>query len=287
VRRLLAAQFPQWAELPLEPVASAGTDNWIYRLGDDMSVRLPRSRGAIAKVEREQRWLPVLAPQLPLAIPVPLAKGEPGQAYAHPWSVYRWLDGETATAGRLEDPGESAVQLARFVRALQAVDPAGGPPPGPENSGRGEPLAARDERTREAIAALADTIDAEAATAAWDEAVHATAWDGPPVWLHGDLLSSNLLAVDGRITAVIDWGCLGVGDPACDLQPAWSLFSGETRKAFRGAMAVDDATWARGRGWSLSVGLIALPYYRETNPVLAGIARYAIDEVVADHRSHR
>jgi aminoglycoside phosphotransferase (APT) family kinase protein len=249
-----------------------------------MAVRLPRSPGAIAKVEREQRWLPVLAPQLPLAIPVPLAKGKPGEGYPSVWSVYRWLPGETATMGRLADPGESAVQLAGFVRALRAVDSFGGPRPGPENSHRGEPLAARDTEARRAIATLAKEIDANAATGAWDEALAAPAWDRPPVWFHGDLLPSNLLVVDGRLSVVIDWGCMGVGDPACDLQPAWSFFSGEGRQAFRAAMAVDDAMWARGRGWSLWQGLLALPYYRDTNTALAGIARFAIDQVLADYR---
>jgi aminoglycoside phosphotransferase (APT) family kinase protein len=168
---------------------------------------------------------------------------------------------------------------------LQRIDPAGGPPPGTHNSERGVPLALRDRGTRDAIAAVRDTYDPNALTAAWEEALAAPVWHGRPVWLHGDLLASNLLAVEGRLSAVIDFGCLGVGDPACDVMPAWSYLSAETRHAFRAALPVDDATWARGRGWALSFGLVALPYYETTNPVLAGIARHAIDEVLADHAS--
>jgi aminoglycoside phosphotransferase (APT) family kinase protein len=284
VGRLLAAQFPQWADLPIEPVHSAGTDNAIYRLGDDMAVRLPRIHWATEQVDKEQRWLPRLAPLLPLAIPLPLAKGTPGEGYPWHWSVYRWLEGENATIERIADPRQAATELAQFIAALQRIDPAGGPPPGPDNSDRGEPLAMRDAETRAAIASLDGMLDTGAVTAVWEAALQAPAWHGPPVWIHGDLQSGNLLAVQGRLSAVIDFGCLGVGDPACDLQVAWNLLSAETRDVFRAALPVDDATWARGRGWALSVGLIALPYYQSTNPVLAGINRRAIDEALADHQ---
>ena len=285
VGRLLAAQFPRWAGLPVEPVRSAGTDNATYRLGDDMAVRLPRIPGAVGQVEKEHRWLPRLAPLLPLAVPAPLAKGTPGEGYPWSWSVYRWLEGEDAALGCIADPIQAARELARFLAALRRVDTAGGPPPGPHNSLRGVPLAARDASTRAAISSLGDALDAGRATAAWEAALRAPAWRGPPVWVHGDLQPGNLLVVRGRLGAVIDFGCLGVGDPACDLMVAWNLLTAETREAFRAALRVDDATWARGRGWALSVGLIALPYYRNTNPTLAGISRRAIDEVLTDHRT--
>jgi aminoglycoside phosphotransferase (APT) family kinase protein len=284
VGRLLAAQFPQWADLPILPLHSAGTDNAIYRLGDDMAVRLPRIHGATGQVDKEHRWLPRLAPLLPLAIPIPLARGTPGEGYPWHWSVYRWLEGETATIERIADPRQAALQLAQFIAAMRRIDPTGGPPPGPHNSSRGEALAVRDTRTRAAIATLRGTLDIDAVTAAWEAALQAPAWRGPPVWIHGDLQSGNLLARQGRLSAVIDFGCLGVGDPACDLIVAWNFLSAETRDIFRAALAVDDAAWARGRGWALSIGLIALPYYQRTNPVLAGISRYAIDEVLADHK---
>ncbi|MDP9320264.1 MAG: aminoglycoside phosphotransferase family protein [Chloroflexota bacterium] len=283
VRRLLAAQFPRWADLPVEPVESAGTDNAIYRLGDNMVVRLPRIGWASAQVEKEHEWLPRLAPHLPLAIPVPLAKGIPAEGYPWPWSVYRWLDGENATVDRIADLRQAATDLAHFVAALQRIDPTGGPPPA-SNSSRGVPLAMRDAPTRAAIASLRETFDADAVTAVWEVALQAPAWPGLSVWLHGDLNAGNLLAQHGRLSAVIDFGCLVVGDPACDLMVAWMLLTAETRDVFRAALPVDDATWARGRGWALSVALIILPYYRHTNPALCGIARYAIDEILADQR---
>ncbi len=287
VRRLLAAQFPRWAELPIEPVASSGTEHALYRLGDDKVVRLPRIVWATGPAEKEHRWLPRLAPHLPLAVPIPLAKGTPADGYPWHWSVYRWLEGENVTGDRLADQRQAATDLARFVRALQRIDPTGGPPPGEHNYGRGVPLAERDASVRAAIASLDSTLDAGELTAAWDASLASPVWHGPPVWIHGDLEAGNLLAIDGRLCGVIDFGCLGVGDPACDLLVAWTLFSGESRHVFRSALSVDDATWARGRGWALSTALIALPYYLHTNPVIVASARHKIDEVLADHeRGH-
>jgi aminoglycoside phosphotransferase (APT) family kinase protein len=282
VVRLLTAQFPHWADLPISPVRSAGTDNALYRLGKDMVVRLPRIHWATGQVEKEQRWLPRLAPLLPLAIPLPLAKGEPGEGYPWHWSVYRWLEGEDATKERIADPRQAATDLAQFIAALQRIDATGGPPPGPYNSSRGVPLAMRDARTRDAISSLQGRLDTGAVTAVWKTAIAAPVWYGQPVWLHGDLQAGNLLVVKGRLGAVIDFGCLGVGDPACDVMAAWMFLSAETRDVFRAVLQVDDATWTRGRGWALSVGLIALPYYQSTNPILASIARRAIDQVLAD-----
>jgi aminoglycoside phosphotransferase (APT) family kinase protein len=285
VGRLLAAQFPQWADLPLKPVPSAGTDNAIYRLGSDMVVRLPRVEWAVAQVEKEQQWLPRLAPHLPLSVPLPLGSGVPAEDYPWPWSIYRWLDGDNATIDRMADPCEVAVSLAHFITALHGIDATGGPAPGPHNFGRGVPLAARDAATRQAIAALTGLIDIDAAGAAWQEALQTPGWHDRPVWIHGDLMPGNLLLSHGRLTGVIDFGGLGVGDPACDLIVAWNLFRGASRKAFRDALTVDDATWVRGRGWALSVALIQLPYYLTTNPVIAANARHVIAEVLADRRT--
>lgn len=287
VARLLSTQFPQWADLPIRPVHSAGTDNALYRLGDDMVVRLPRIHWAVGQVEKEQRWLPRLAPFLPLAIPVPLAHGQPGEGYPWRWSVYCWLDGENVSIESIANPRQAAIDLAQFIVALQRIDATGGPPPGSSNSLRGEPLARRDRGTRAALATLHGALDTGAATAAWETALAAPAWRRPPVWLHGDLQSGNLLGAQGRLSAVIDFGCLGVGDPACDVMAAWLFLSAETRDVFRSVLQVDDATWARGRGWALSVGLIALPYYQSSNPVLAAIARRAIAEALADQDARR
>ena len=282
VSRLLAEQFPEWADLSIASVPSAGTDNALYRLGDDMVVRLPRIHWAVGQVDMEQRWLPKLAPYLPLAIPVPLAKGMPGEGYPWHWSIYPWLEGETATLERIADPRQAAVDLAQFIVALQRTDATGAPSPGEHNSDRGVPLAMRDARTRAAIANCVGLLDTGAVTAAWQSALQAPVWLGAPVWIHGDLKADNLLAQQGRLSAVIDFGCSGVGDPACDVMAAWMYLPAETRDLFRTVLQVDGATWVRGRGWALSVALIALPYYRETNPVLASIARHTIEEVLAD-----
>lgn len=283
VRRLLAGQFPQWADLAIERVRSAGTDNAIYRVGDDLAVRLPRISWATGQVEREHRWLPTLAPHLPLAIPSPLAMGAPAEGYPWRWSVYRWLEGENATADRL-DLRQAATDLAQFIAALQRIDATGGPRAGVERS-RGVPLAARDAETRAAIAALHDALDTDAATTQWEMALRVPAWPGQGVWLHGDLNEGNLLAQNGRLSAVIDFGAMAVGDPACDLMAAWTLFTVESRAVFRAALPFDDATWSRGRGWALSWALIVLPYYRNTNSALCRIAERTIDAVFADrHR---
>jgi aminoglycoside phosphotransferase (APT) family kinase protein len=218
--------------------------------------------------------------------PCPARKRDTGRGLplAWHWSVYRWLAGENATIERIADPGQAARDLAQFIAALQRIDPTGGPLPGPHNFFRGEPLTMRDAETRDAIASLHSTLDTDAVTEAWEAPLQAPSWDGLPIWIHGDLSPLNLLIQQGRLSAVIDFGCLGVGDPACELQVAWNLLSGETRGVFRAALGVDDAMWTRGRGWALSVGLIALPYYLSTNPILAGIARRAIDEVLADQQ---
>ena len=284
VGRLLITQFPQWANLPIEQAQSAGTGNALYRLGDDMVVRLPRIPSAVGQVDKEQKWLPRLAPLLPLNIPVPLAKGKPSDGYPWHWSVYRWLEGEDATTARIADPRQAATDLAQFIIALQQIEATGGPPPGQHNFFRGVPLTVRDHQTRDAIAALDDVLDANEVIAAWEAAIETPAWNGTPVWLHGDLHAGNLLVQQGKLSAVIDFGGLGVGDPACDVMAAWLFLSAKNRPVFREVLQADDATWARGRGWALSFGLIALPYYQTTNPVLAGIARRAINEVLADHR---
>lgn len=279
VRRLLAAQQPRWVDLPIEPVASTGTDNTLYRLGDDMVVRLPLRPSSTMPVDKEHRWLPVLAPHLPLAIPVPLARGEPIDGYPWPWSVYPWFEGQDATKARF-DRRQASWDLARFVAALHSIDATGGP--APSSAGRGVPLAERDDDTRHAIIASRDLIDTDAVTAAWEQALWAPAWDRPPAWIHGDIAAGNLLIRNGRLSAVIDWGALGVGDPACDLIVAWELFDAESREVFRAELGVDDATWARSRGWALSTAIIALPYYQDTNPFMAAQARHKLAVVLAE-----
>jgi len=275
VRGLLEAQFPQWAELPLAPLPVGGTDNAIFRLGDRLSVRLPKTPEKTAGIEKEVRWLPVLAPQLPLAVPVPAAVGAPGPGYPCRWAVYEWIEGDDAIDAPL-DLGSAAHDLADLLEALQRIDTAGAPPPG----GRGGPLAPRDPYVRDAIAALGDEIDADRVTRVWEEALAAPDWDGLPVWLHGDLDLRNLLVRDGRIAAVLDWGSSCTGDPACDVKAAWAILDRATRPPFRERLRIDDATWARARGWALSQSLIALPYYRHTYPAIVEQARRWLRETL-------
>ncbi len=279
VYRLMASQFPQWADLPIAPVHSAGTVNAIYRIGDEMAVRLARIHWATSDLDKEYLWLPRLAPFLPLAIPVPLAKGEPGEGYPWNWSIYRWLEGENTTIEDIADSHQAAADLAQFVAALQQVNFADEPP-----SGRGIRLAERDVSTRSAIESLRGAVDTNAATAVWETSLLASTWKKPPVWTHGNPIPTNLLVEQGELSAVIDFGDLGVGDPACDLVAAWSVFSAETREVFRSALRIDDATWTRGRGWAFSQALMIIPYYRNTNPLLVAVAKRMIAEVLADHQ---
>lgn len=278
---LIAAQFPHWADLPLTPVASAGTDNALFRLGADLMLRLPKAEWAPPLIAREAEILPRLANRLPLAIPELVAIGTPSAAFPHPWSILRWIEGESAGAAAL-DTVESATTLARFVRTLQNIEPAPGLAAGPANNFRGTPLTTRDKQARAAIAALGHEIDAPAATRLWGEALATPLHEGPGVWVHGDIHPGNVLTRLGRLAAVIDWGCAGIGDPAVDLMPAWSIFSGAARAAFRKAIDADAPTWTRARGWTLSVSVIALAYYRDKNPTIAAATRRDIAELLDD-----
>ena len=277
VRRLVAEQLPRWAELPLEPVLPWGTDNALYRLGSELVIRLPRTPRTVGTLEKERTWLPRLAPHLPVAVPVPVAEGAPGAGYPFTWSVYTWIEGENATPERVGDQHVLARDLARFIAALQRIDTAGTPSPGTHNFGRGEPLANRDAPARAALAQL----EIAGAAEVWDDALAAPVWSEAPVWLHGDLDSRNVLVREGRLSGVLDWGAAGVGDPAADVMVAWKLFDADARETFRAALAVDDATWTRARGWALSQAVIALAYYtEETNAVLVGEARRWLAEVL-------
>jgi aminoglycoside phosphotransferase (APT) family kinase protein len=256
VRRLIDDQFPQWAHLPVEPVARSGWDNATFRLGDAMAVRLPSASEYALAVDKEHQWLPVLAPRLPLPVPVPLGKGRPGAGYPFSWSIYEWLPGEQATAERISDPGRFAVDLAGFLAALQSVDAADGPQPGKHSWFRGGTLRTYDAQAQHALAVLDGHIDVDLARQIWTTALE-TPWAGTDVWFHGDMAPGNLLLDDGELAGVIDFGTCGVGDPSCDLAIAWTLLTADTRQAFRERLSVDEATWTRGRGWALWKTLVA------------------------------
>lgn len=292
VRDLLADQFPAYATLPITPVPSAGTDNALFRIGDELSARLPRIEWAVSGVEKEYRWLPTLGPHLPLPVPEPIAIGRPGTGYPWPWTICRWLPGENPPVGATPNQSEFAVTLARFLRELQAIDSAGGPP-----CRRGVPVATCDADFRTAVAELLEIqaagspedpavapildLDLGHALALWGRDSTAPGWDRPPVWAHADLSPLNVLCDgDGRLSAVIDFGTMGVGDPAVDAYGAWNLLDGPSRERFRAEVGFDDATWARGRAWALSIAMIQLPYYYRTNPGLTAVSHRVLGQIL-------
>jgi aminoglycoside phosphotransferase (APT) family kinase protein len=282
VKQLILAQFPQWAGLPIAPVENGGWDNRTFRLGEGMSVRLPSALRYVAQVEKEQRWLPELRPHLPLSIPVPLGLGVPGAGYPWPWSIYGWLDGEPANAAYIDDLGRFALDLAYFLVALRSIDARDGPVAGTHNFHRGGSLAVYDTETRQSIGKLADMIDVSLVTEVWETAL-TTSWQGPPVWVHGDIAETNLLVKEGRLDAVIDFGSAGVGDPSCDLVIAWTFLDPPSRNEFRSAVALDPATWTRARGWAIWKALITLVQFRDTHPNQAKKAHQIIRDIVDDH----
>jgi len=292
VSRLVAGQFPQWAELPVSRVELDGWDNSTFRLGTTMSVRLPSADWYVAQIDKEHRWLPVLRNQLPFPIPEPLAKGAPALGFPRPWSIYRWIDGETATDATVSNLTRFAGDLAAFLTALYRCDVTDAPAAGAHSHARGGPVSVWDSQTREALDSLGGEIDATGATEVWDAAVDAR-WEQPPVWVHGDVAATNLLVQRGRLSAVIDFGCSAVGDPACDTTIAWTFFSGEGRAAFKSQLPVDEATWARGRGWALWKALLELVADQSTPGHAARSAnrygwrhsaRQIVDQVITDHR---
>jgi aminoglycoside phosphotransferase (APT) family kinase protein len=275
VRRLIDEQFPQWTDLPVRPVAKSGWDNVTFHLGDEMLARLPSAAEYVLAVDKEHRWLPTLAPRLPQPIPVALAKGQPGADYPFPWSIYRWLPGTPARADLIADPVRFALDLAEFLGALQGIDSADGPQPGKHNWFRGGTLRTFDALARRAIA----TLDIAEAAPVWQAALDAP-WDGVDVWFHGDMAAGNILLSNGELAAVIDFGTCGVGDPSCDLAIAWTLLTADGRQAFRTCLAIDDATWARGRGWALWKTLVTCAQGGEE----AAAARRVLDGILADGR---
>lgn len=288
VARLVRTQFPDLAHLPVRAVGSVGTQpsigtvNAVYRIGADLCARLPRVAHWAADLEREQRWLPILAPRLSLAVPEPVGAGRPDGSYPFPWAVYRWIDGRPYDDGLVPDAGgggerRAAADLARFVAELRRIEPTGAEPPG----GR-RPLRELDAETRVTIDAGGDVVDRAAATAAWERALEAPVWTGTPVWVHADLLRPNLLVRDGRLVAVIDFGGAGVGDPAADVIAAWTVFGRPGRAVFRAALGVDDATWERARGYALHQALAIIPYYGVSNPAFAALALRTVRQLLAD-----
>jgi aminoglycoside phosphotransferase (APT) family kinase protein len=277
VAQLVVEQFPELADQPIRPVQSTGTVNAIYRIGDDLCARLPRVGSWAGDLKNEAHWLPMLAPHLSLRVPVPVATGQPGNGYPFGWAVYEWIDGQPYADELVDDERQAARDLAQFVAELRAIVPVDTAPRG----GR-RPLVEQDASTREAIDLSRDVIDRDAATAAWDRALEAPVWQGKPVWIHADLLRPNLLVQGGRLAAVIDFGAVGVGDPAADVIAAWSVFNAAGRDEFRAALDVDDGTWLRAQGFALLQAAMIIPYYGETNPGFVALAKRTFEQIIAD-----
>jgi len=276
VKRLLAAQFPMYADLPVSAVRTTATVNAIYRLGDHLYARLPRVEEWAQDLDKEWHWLPKLAPYLSLLVPEPVGKGRPTRSYPFSWAIYGWIDGRPYSDELVEDERQAARDLAGFVAELRRIDPIGAP-----RGGR-KPLRELDALTRKAIESSRDVIDGDAATDAWERALRAPAWKGTPVWIHADLLRPNVVVRDGHIRAVIDFGGVGIGDPAADVIAAWAVFGRAGRKTFRYALKVDDGTWTRARGLALHQAVMIIPYYAETNPEFVTLAKRTVEEILAD-----
>lgn len=274
VANLLKQQHSKLAGLPLTKIKHYGTDNAIFRIGDEYAIRLPRVEYARQQIVKEQTWLPKFAPHLPFVIPTPVKIGKSSKEFPHPWYVYHWIDGVDAYNEPPSDLNQVAQDLAGFIKALWKVNTNGAPA-----ARRGLPLNTQDKAVREAISNLTDMVDTDAIASIWEKYLEVPDWNKLPVWLHADLLPSNLLLQNGKLHAVIDFGLMGVGDPACDLIPAWCLFDSDARKIFKESLGVDENTWIRGKGWALSIALIIMPYYKDTNPVLMSVARRIIGEI--------
>jgi aminoglycoside phosphotransferase (APT) family kinase protein len=284
IRRLIGAHFPAWADLKVKAVVPGGWDNRTFRLGERMLVRLPSDAAYAPQVEREQRWLPRLAPLLPVPIPTPIALGHPSADYPWCWSIFTWLDGQPATFSPTDDQGEFASDVAGFLAALHRVDTTGGPLPGPDNFFRGGALEIYDTEVRQALQVLEEAVDAASCTAVWDSGLRSR-WNGERVWVHGDFSAGNLLMIDARLSGVIDFGQCCVGDPACDLAIAWTLLDERGRALFRTALEPDAGTWARGRAWALWKALIVAAKLSDTNAGEKARAWRTLEKLLADRHN--
>jgi aminoglycoside phosphotransferase (APT) family kinase protein len=284
VQHLISSQFPQWKHLPIQPVALSGWDNRTFHLGDQMLVRLPSAAPYAGQAEKEYTWLPKLAPFLPLPIPSPIAIGNPTQNYPWKWSIYHWLKGESAATAHIDNLTNFAKDLAQWIAALHRINPTGGPPPGPHSFHRGGSLSNYNSETRQALSLLKHKIDVPTATKLWESAL-STSWSNPPLWVHGDISAGNLLVQNGQLSAVIDFGQLTIGDPACDLPISWTMFKNQSRQIFLSTLSLDPNTILRARAWTLWKSLItAANLTNATNDVEATKPLHIINEVLTDHK---
>lgn len=281
VTNLMKEQFPEWAHLEIKPVKVSGHDNRTFHLGNDMSVRLPSAPGYVPQVEKEQKWLPVLAQKLSLPISTPIAKGKPNDDYPFPWSINKWIEGETVTKDNVKDLNRFAKDLGEFLMELQSIDSSEGPLAGAHNCYRGAPLSVYDHETRDVIEKNKATFDEEILTRLWDLALDSK-WEQHPVWLHGDIAVGNILVQNGKLCAIIDFGILGVGDPSCDAAIAWTFLDNDSRYVFKDVLRMDEGTWNRARGWALWKALITYEEYKNSDTIKSKEAYNIILTIVED-----
>ena len=279
--RLIADQFPEYAHLPITSVKKQGHDNRTYRLGDTMLIRMPTAGSYALKVSKEQELLPRIKPYLTVAIPEPIKMGHPSSYYPFHFSIYKWLQGSSANSLRIDESNLEALalQLANFLKELQALKKIHGPAPDQHNWWRGDHVSVYDDGARKQIHALSGIIDKDKAIELWEQACK-TRWHKDPVWIHGDFASGNLIIKDGELSGVIDFGGMGVGDPACDLVIAWTLLHGKSRKLFKKTIELDDDTWVRAKAWALWKATYELCQIQDKNSHGAFTQKKIIEEVL-------
>ncbi|WP_283750386.1 aminoglycoside phosphotransferase family protein [Bacillus cereus] len=282
VEKLIQEQLPEWAHLEVKPVKLSGHDNRTFHLGDQMSVRLPSAAAYAPQVEKENKWLPILSKELSLPISAPIAKGNPSEEYPWSWSINKWIEGETVTKENVRDLKGFATDLGSFLVELQSIDTSNGPVAGAHNFYRGGLISVYDEEARVAIVNNKDVFDETLLKHLWDLALRST-WNRKPVWVHGDVAPGNLLVKDGKLCAVIDFGILGVGDPACDAAMAWTFFDKNSRKILKKVLRMDEETWNRARGWALWKALITYDANKNSNKRVAEESYRVIQVIVDDY----
>lgn len=274
IHNLVKNQFPEWRDLEIKPILPLGTDNLMYRLGNDKIIRIPITKESILDIEKEINCLPKFS-NLPITTPQIIAIGQEAKEQNSRWIICNWIKGDNFNKNNIQDQKQAAIDLANFINELQKIDITNAP-----ESRRGKPLQNFDKKVRESIKSLDDCYDIKLLNNIWEKALDAEIWTKSPVWIHSDLHEGNVITHNGKISAIIDFGLAGIGDPACDIVPAWTLLQKEAQTTFRNHINADEETWKRGHGWALSFGVIAYSYYRKTKHPIAEISRKVIDEVI-------
>lgn len=280
VRKLLDEQFPQYKQEELMSMRTSGTDNRMFNLGSDKLVRLPRTEGAVASLEKEALWLPQIGPKLPIEVPIPIHTGKSSKEYPFPWLICPFLEGASPNNSNPLDQEQAVLDLAKFIKQMQKLNTKNAP-----TCSRGQHIKIRDNTVKKYIPLLKEEYDISLLSEIWDSVINTPEWKGLSYWIHGDLHEGNILSKKGKIIAVVDFGLCGVGEPSCDYMCAWTLLGKESREKFKSLLNPDPSCWKRGLGWSFSMGILGYPYYKKTNPVFAEIAKRSMDQAIEDFLS--